>query len=140
MTKNALTILDIVNNSYDHPTAEDIFLKLKAKKSKMVLATVYNNLNMLCEKGLVRRLSIDGVSDRFDHANRHDHLYCSSCGKIADVKFDDLTQMIEEKLGTNILSYKLQVNYICPDCMEALHKKQSMMQPAISVEDKSICG
>lgn len=96
MTKNALTILDVVNNSFDHPTAEDIFLKLKAKNSKMVLATVYNNLNMLCEKGLVRRLSIDGISDRFDHINRHDHLYCSQCGKIADIELDDLTEMIEK--------------------------------------------
>lgn len=140
MTKNALTILDVVNNSFDHPTAEDIFLKLKAKNSKMVLATVYNNLNMLCEKGLVRRLSIDGISDRFDHINRHDHLYCSQCGKIADIELDDLTDMIEKKLGTKVLSYNLQVNYICPECSKLTKSKSSVQSPdTVAAPNKSTC-
>lgn len=116
MTKNAEAVLDIINTSYDHPTAEDIFLKLKQKKNKMVLATVYNNLNMLCKKGLIRRVCVDGVADRYDHTDRHDHLYCSKCGKIADIEFLDLTKAIEEQLGTKIQSYDLQVNYLCPDC------------------------
>ena len=127
MTKNAEVILDMVNTSYDHPTAEDIFLKLKRQKSKMVLATVYNNLNMLCEKGLVRRISFDGASDRFDHINRHDHLYCTKCGKIADIEFHDLTTAIETKRGTDILSYNLQVNYLCQDC-RAHNDKNSTQQ------------
>ena len=140
MTKNALIILDVVNNSFDHPTAEDIFLKLKAKNSKMVLATVYNNLNMLCEKGLVRRLSIDGISDRFDHINRHDHLYCSQCGKIADIELDDLTEMIEKKLGTKVLSYNLQVNYICPECSKLTEAKSSMQSPdTVAAPNESTC-
>lgn len=116
MTKNAKAILNIINTSYDHPTAEDIFLKIKAQKNKMVLATVYNNLNMLCKKGLIRRISVDGISDRFDHINRHDHLYCQQCGKIADIELDDLTKKIEATIGSQIISYDLQVNYLCSDC------------------------
>lgn len=122
MTKNARIILDIVTNSCNHPTAEEIFMNLKKQKNKMVLATVYNNLNMLCAKGLIRRIFVDGVSDRYDNITRHDHIYCQSCGKITDVIFEDLTEDIEKKLGIKIISYDLQINYLCPECMEKQKK------------------
>ncbi|MEL3908009.1 MAG: transcriptional repressor [Treponemataceae bacterium] len=133
MTKNAAAVLNIVNESYDHPTAEDIFLKLKAKKSKMVLATVYNNLNRLCEKGLIRRLSIDGVSDRFDKIRRHDHLYCVSCGQISDLEFTDLTKLIEEKLGLNIISYDLNIKHLCEECRKT-EKNKAQIKTSVSKE------
>lgn len=136
MTKNTLEILDIVNNSYDHPTAEEIFLKLKAKKSKMVLATVYNNLNSLCEKGLIRRLSIDGISDRFDKIRRHDHIYCISCGKISDLEFDDLTKLLEEKLGSGIISYDLNIKHMCAEC-QAQETNKVQIKTKLSEEEQN---
>ena len=45
MTKNARSILDIINDSDSHLTAEQIYLKLKEKNKTVVLATVYNNLS-----------------------------------------------------------------------------------------------
>ena len=41
MTKNARYILEIINNSTDHLTAEQIYLRLREKNAKAVLATVY---------------------------------------------------------------------------------------------------
>ena len=57
MTKNAEYILEIINNSRIHPTAEQVFLLLKEKNEKAVLATVYNNLAWLYENGLIRKIS-----------------------------------------------------------------------------------
>ena len=45
-----------------------------------------------------------------------DHLVCTRCGAIADITFTDMTQQIEEFLGTAIDSYDLQVRYLCPKC------------------------
>ena len=56
MTKYAERILNIINESSEHMTAEQIFLILKKKEPKVVLATVYNNLNMLCDKELIRKI------------------------------------------------------------------------------------
>lgn len=49
MNKNGKYILEIINDSEDHLTAEQIFLRLKEKNEKAVLATVYNNLASLYE-------------------------------------------------------------------------------------------
>ena len=56
MTKYAQQILDLVLCSTEHPTAEQIFLKMKQENSKIAQATVYNNLNALVADGKLIRL------------------------------------------------------------------------------------
>ena len=55
VTKNAKYILEIINDSVNHLTAEQIYLLLKEKNKKVVLATVYNNLSFLYKEGLIRK-------------------------------------------------------------------------------------
>ena len=85
MTKNARSILDIINDSDSHLTAEQIYLQLKEKNKTVVLATVYNNLSYLYKEGLIRKLSVEGYPDRYDKIVRHDHLICRKCGKLSDI-------------------------------------------------------
>ena len=59
MTRNGEQILDIINRSTDHLTAEQIFFQMKQIAPKIVLATVYNNLNMLYEQGVIRKVSVE---------------------------------------------------------------------------------
>lgn len=60
MTKNAKYILEIINNSSSHLTAEQIFLLMKEKNKTVVQATVYNNLSSLYRNGLIRKISVEG--------------------------------------------------------------------------------
>lgn len=123
MTKYAKLILELVEQSEGHMTAEQLFLELKKKEPKVVLATVYNNLNTLCQEGLIRKMSIEGSPDRYDKIQKHDHLVCKKCGALSDIKFEDLTRKLEDQLGEGILSYDLKVYYLCPKCRE--EKKRS---------------
>ena len=116
MTKNAKQILKIVNDSRDHLTAEQIYLRLRESGEKTVLATVYNNLSRLCEQGLVRRVCVEGSPDRYDRTVRHDHLVCQRCGRLSDITLEDMTARLEQETGMEILSYDLKINYICPEC------------------------
>ena len=51
---------------------------------------VYRNLNSLVEAGRVRRVSIPGKADRFDHTLCwHSHLYCNACGRVVDADVDE---------------------------------------------------
>lgn len=123
MTKYAEMILTIINESHDHMTAEQIFLALKKTEPKIVLATVYNNLNTLCNEELIRKVPMDGSPDRYDKIKRHDHLICKRCGKLSDTTFIDLTRHLNRHLGEDISSYDLKIFYICPKC-RALEEKQ----------------
>lgn len=59
MSRYAELILELINQSQGHMTAEQIFLELKTEP-RIVQATVYNNLNALCQEGLIRKLSLEG--------------------------------------------------------------------------------
>ncbi len=85
MGRYAELILELVNQSKGHMTAEQIFLELKKTEPKVVQATVYNNLNTLCQEGRIRKLSIESSPDRYDKIRKHDHLVCRNCGALSDI-------------------------------------------------------
>lgn len=112
------SILKIITMSTEHLTAEQIFLTLKESYPSVVLATVYNNLNSLYSQGKIRKISVDGCTDRYDKNTRHDHLVCRNCGKLYDINLPDITAEIEKSTGFSIDGYDLKVNFICPQCRE----------------------
>ena len=116
MNKNAEIILDVVNASTDHPTAEMVYQKLKDQGTKVSMATVYNNLASLYSLGLIRKIAVSGFPDRYDNTTRHDHLVCKNCGELADVFLKDLTPEIQQGAGVSILHYDLNITYLCPKC------------------------
>ncbi len=116
MTRYAEKILGIINASTDHMTAEQIFLKIKGEEPKIVLASVYNNLNALVKAGRIRVVALDGETDRYDKIDKHDHLICARCGKLADFEFADLTPLLSQQLCSGVFKYDLKVFYECPEC------------------------
>lgn len=120
MTKKTAMVLDIINSSKYHPTAEEIFFSLKNAKKSISLATVYNSLNILVKNGLIKKLSFDGKSDRFDNIKPHDHLVCIKCGKITDVFSDDLTDKFKALTKQDIISYDINIFYTCESCRESV--------------------
>ena len=116
VTKNAQLILDIIAHSSEHLTAEQIHMVLRESGHRMALATVYNNLAQLHSEGRVRKVCVEGYPDRYDKMTRHDHLVCRVCGKLADICFKDLTELLQSQTDEELLSYDLQVSYICPAC------------------------
>lgn len=123
MTKYAKKILEIVDASRSHLTAEQIFAQLRETYPTVVLATVYNNLNRLWEEGRVRKVSVEGMTDRYDRMVRHDHLVCRKCGRLLDVDLGDLTAQLEQKVGIPILSYDLKLMYLCEACRKESQEK-----------------
>ena len=71
MTKYEKEIFAIISTSREHLTVEQVFNKLREIHPKVVLATVYNNLNKLLEEGLIRKVSIEGMPDMFGRTDKH---------------------------------------------------------------------
>ena len=116
MTKYEKQIYDIVNASDEHMTAEQVFSELQKSSPTVSRATVYNNLNKLCDVKLIRRVSLEDSPDRYDRIAKHDHLVCQKCGKLMDISLTDLTASLQEQLGGEFLYYDLKVYVLCPDC------------------------
>lgn len=118
MTKYEQSIYEIIRTSHEHLTVNQVFERLKQDHPKVVLATVYNNIHKLWEAGLIRKVSTEGMPDRYDTIQKHDHLVCKRCGKILDVTLEDLTAPLRRQLGEDFLFYDLKVYYLCPACRE----------------------
>lgn len=120
------SILEIINTSGEHMTAEQVFFVLKEKYPSVVMATVYNNLNSLYQSEKIRKISMEGQPDRYDRNTRHDHLVCSRCGKLSDIVLSDFTEILEREVGFPVKAYDLRIQYLCPGCRE---KETSSVQP-----------
>lgn len=124
MTKYEKAIYELVGNSHHHPTAEQIYEEMKQQYPGVVLATVYNNLKKLWEAGLIRKISVEGLPDRYDRMQRHDHLICRNCGRLLDIQLPDLMGQLQQQLPVPILGYDLRLLYLCESCKEELEKKK----------------
>lgn len=120
MTKQRTLILQILNQpDRHHLTADEIFFLAKLQMPTIAMATVYNNLNALCDAGVISRFHTDGGADCFDRVTeKHDHLFCDSCGRLTDLRLPDLATSLSRSVGTPINSYDLTVHYTCPDCQK----------------------
>ena len=89
-SKQRELVMQTVQALCDHPTAEEIYDAAVKECPGLSLGTVYRNLNSLVDAGRVRRVSIPGKADRFDHTLPwHSHLYCTVCGSVTDAEVDE---------------------------------------------------
>ena len=90
LSRQRETILAELRKVKTHPTADQVYEMVRKILPRISLGTVYRNLNSLVEAGRVRRVSIPGKADRFDHTLRwHSHLYCNACGRVVDADVDE---------------------------------------------------
>lgn len=91
ITPQRHAILNYLMESMGHPTADEIYRALEPQFPSMSVATVYNNLKMFLEAGMVRELTYGDNSSRFDaNVTDHYHVICDKCGKIEDFSYPSL--------------------------------------------------
>lgn len=117
MTKQRELILQILNQSDRHLTADEVFFLAKLRMPSIAMATIYNNLNAMNDAGIINRVHLDGGADCFEkNIDKHDHLLCDACGKLTNIRIPSLPEFLDSKLGAKIDSYDLTVHYTCPEC------------------------
>ena len=95
-SKQRETVLNVVNKSRAHPTAEMVYQEVKKEIPNISLGTVYRNLNVLAEQGMIKRISIPQDVDHFDHRNdEHYHFYCTTCNHLIDLPVDRIDELIQ---------------------------------------------
>lgn len=90
-TNQRLAILDFLEDNFNHPTVEEIYEEVKQKLPRITKATVYKNLKVLVDNGLIKEVNIKGVSRFEPNMEPHHHIICKTCGKIIDFKSKELT-------------------------------------------------
>ena len=124
MTKQRELILSIVRGSEAHLSAEEIYLAAREQMPTIALATVYNSLKYLSESGHIVRLTFADQPDRYDKMFvPHDHMVCSTCGKIRDIRIEGIDTFLQDHADKDITSYDLTLHYQCSKCRQAAANK-----------------
>ncbi|KGP70805.1 Fur family transcriptional regulator [Pontibacillus yanchengensis Y32] len=125
ITPQRHAVLEYLIQSMSHPTADDIYKALEGKFPNMSVATVYNNLRVFKEIGLVRELTYGDSSSRFDcNTSEHYHAICNDCGKIVDFHYpilDEVESLAEQVTGFDVSHHRMEVYGVCEDCKKQQH-------------------
>lgn len=128
ITPQRHAILEYLIESMSHPTADEIYKALEGKFPNMSVATVYNNLRVFRESGLVKELTYGDSASRFDFVtNKHYHIICEGCGKIVDFHYpglDEVEHFAAHVTGFKINSHRMEIYGTCPTCTEQATKVQ----------------
>jgi Fur family ferric uptake transcriptional regulator/Fur family peroxide stress response transcriptional regulator len=119
MTPQRRAVLDVLRAATDHPTAAEIYDRVRAVEPGVGAATVYRSLGMLVQTGQASEVSLgEGASARYDaRTDVHDHVVCSACGRAVDVPTTrpDL-EWVARVTGFEITGYDTQFHGRCPAC------------------------
>ncbi len=128
MTNQREIILRELKKSRQHLSADELYDKVKKYMPRISLATVYRNLEILSEAGLIGKLEISGRQKRFDYdVTDHDHIYCVVCHRVDNLNIERQglhTKEIKSAKGYSITGYRLEIVGICPVCQKKAKKEK----------------
>lgn len=112
-------IYQAVLDSKEHPTAEMVYQWLKPANPNLSLGTVYRNLNLLAQEGILVRMPFP--VERYDgDIYPHSHFRCKGCGRVFDLLLDHDEDIDVEAAktapGFRVEGHDLTFTGFCPEC------------------------
>jgi len=121
-SKQREQILQLLQNTGKHPAADWIYNHLRDDFPNLSMGTVYRNLNILIEQGLIKKIDFGSTFDRFEaNISDHYHFVCESCGAIIDLDHPvdkSLNNQIEIETSYKVSHHKIEYFGICDKCYE----------------------
>jgi Fur family peroxide stress response transcriptional regulator len=118
-TRQLEVVWEAVKNETSHPTADQIYAKVRKKIPNISLGTVYRNLQKLVAEEKLQVLTL-GRAQHFDPTvQRHEHFICEECGRVYDVFVnakDRIRPPLAPPKGFSVNSLELTFYGVCKSC------------------------
>ena len=117
-------IISEIFASSDHFDVDELFLRLRRKGSRVSKASIYRNLPLIMDCGLIREVWHEDGHMHYEPIygqGHHCHLRCIKCGKVVEFVEEDLKKIerrLEKEHRFKVLDHRLDVKGYCPDCRE----------------------
>jgi Fur family peroxide stress response transcriptional regulator len=119
-SKQREALLNILKSTKEHPTANDIYIKMREQDPKISLGTVYRNLKLLCDIGEAMALETADKKIHYDGCvNNHRHFICNKCGAVYDLqptKVEEPEELLQK--GFSVTRESCVFYGTCADCAE----------------------
>lgn len=120
LTTQRQIILEELGKVTSHPTANEVYDMVRKRLPRIGLGTVYRNLELMAETGIILKLEVGGTQKRFDATvDPHYHIRCLSCGKVDDIEIPVMAEI--DKTAADISKYQvlghhIEFSGICHEC------------------------
>ncbi len=134
ITRQRRIILEELRRSPGHPTADELYAKVRRRLPRVSLGTVYRNLDLLSRGGVIGKIETGGGKMRFDAmAVPHYHIHCRQCGRMGDLELadpPDLARLVSDPGGFRVTGYRLEFTGLCARCRKD-NDKPTAADPAV---------
>ena len=95
LTSQRLMILEAIESSHDHISAEEIYAGVSARYPNVNISTVYRTLDLLKKLGMVYEIDLGEGRIRYhaEESGHHHHLVCQDCGSVIDIDESALSSL-----------------------------------------------
>jgi Fur family peroxide stress response transcriptional regulator len=135
LTVQRRTILEVLADRTDHPTADQVYAAVRRRMPDVSRTTVYRVLDTLVRLGLAVKTPHSGAAVRFDpRTERHHHLVCTRCDRVIDLHAPELNALRlpdTRRLGFEIDDFSLHIRGLCADC-NATSRRAARRRPRVS--------
>ncbi len=122
MTRQRSIILEELRSVNCHPSADEIYAKVRKRLPRISLGTVYRNLEILCELGEIQKIESGGTLKRFDgKPETHYHIRCIGCDRLVDAPVNPFIRAgdaIHTATDYKIIGHRFEFTGVCPMCSE----------------------
>ncbi len=122
-THQRQVLYEVMQTMPGHPSPEEVYARVKKRVPAISLATVYKNIHLFVEKGVLKQLSLHHGSLRVElNSVHHHHMVCSHCKAITDIEEKDLGVLpTPQRLpgGFQAQRYSIDIIGICAACQQA---------------------
>ena len=119
-TKQRTYMLELLQSTTSHPNAFWLYERMKPTFPNLSLSTVYRNLGILEQQGLLQRLACGSSYDRYDaNTAMHTHFHCRQCGRVYDMDTEDIkNDILNSTKNTDHLLERCNITFygICNKC------------------------
>ena len=119
-TRQLALVLETVRASgTEHPSADQVFARVRRQLPRISLGTVYRNLQRLAREGRIGVTYLEGRVTRYDPTPAlHDHFVCQRCGRIDDLAVGPPREGLSaaRRAGHEVTSHALVLYGACRDC------------------------
>ena len=130
LTTQRQIILEELGKVTSHPTANEVYDMVRKRLPRIGLGTVYRNLELMADTGVILKLEVGGTQKRFDATTEaHYHIRCSSCGKVDDVHIEvqqQINQLAQKASNYEILGHHIEFTGVCHDCQNKPKQQMSI--------------
>ena len=130
LTTQRQIILEELAKVKTHPTASELYDMVRKRLPRIGLGTVYRNLELMADSGMILKLEVGGTQKRFDATtDEHYHIRCAGCGRVDDINMPVIKHLVAEAgaiTAYTIIGHHVEFTGICSACQRRSYKTPAL--------------